>query len=115
MVDEASKKEPLVADNRQHPRKAAHPPVVFQLGDGPREDAHCRDISLGGAFLETKRKIAYETRVKVFIFLPALKAETMVESVVRWSTGDGMGVQFGVMGAKETAALVELLAAVGEG
>ncbi len=103
-----------MADNRKHPRKAAHPPVAFQVGDGPREDAHCRDLSLGGAFLETKRKIAYETRVSVFLYLPALKAETRVESVVRWSAGDGMGVQFGVMGAKETAALIELLASAGD-
>jgi type IV pilus assembly protein PilZ len=114
MVDEASKKEPFVADNRQHPRKAIHPTVAFQVGDGPRENAHCRDISLGGAFLETTRKIPYETRVKVFVYLPALKAETMVESVVRWSTPDGMGVQFGVMGGRETSALIELLASVGE-
>jgi type IV pilus assembly protein PilZ len=103
-----------VADSRKHPRKAAHPPVAFQVGDGPRENARCRDISLGGAFLETTRRLAYETRLKVFVFLPSLKRETIVESTVRWSTAEGMGVQFGVMGAKETASLVELLATAGE-
>jgi hypothetical protein len=98
-----------VADNRQYPRKSVELRIAFQIGDGPREDARCRDLSLGGAFLETAKKLPYETKLKVFIQFPGQKSETEIESTVRWSTADGMGVQFGVMGARETTALTELL------
>lgn len=98
-------------ENRQHPRKPLHPPVAFQVGEGPRVNALCRDISLGGMFIETNQAAPYGAKVRVFVQLPGLKQETAVDSIVRWSTREGMGVQFGVMGARETHALTDLLAA----
>jgi type IV pilus assembly protein PilZ len=38
-----------------------------------------------------------------------LREEAVVDAVVRWSKPDGMGVQFGVMGARETHALTQML------
>ncbi len=38
---------------RKYPRKAVEAAVAFQTGDGPRVDARCRDVSLGGMFIET--------------------------------------------------------------
>ena len=51
----------------------------------------------------------------VFIELPGLLDEdgkpavAVVTSTVRWTTPDGMGVQFGPMGVRETHALVRAL------
>lgn len=97
-------------DKRQHPRKIIEADVAFQVGGGPRIDARCRDVSLGGMFIETASPPPYGAAVRVFLRLPGLKDEVVVDTIVRWSKPDGMGVQFGVMGARETHALIELLA-----
>jgi PilZ domain len=101
----------MVPESRKHPRRKLQAPVAYQIGAGPRVDAACRDASLGGMFIETTERPAYGTRLKVFVVLPGRKEETTIDAVVRWATAEGMGVQFGVMGARDTAALVELLAA----
>jgi len=98
-----------VPENRQHPRKELHPPVAFQVGDGPRIGAVCHDISLGGMFIETSEPARFGQKVRVMLTLPGMKSETVVEATVRWTKPSGMGVQFGVMGARETHALTQLL------
>ena len=99
-----------MTENRQHPRKAIQVAVAFQLGSGERVEASCRDISLGGMFVETDAPPPYGAEVIVFLSLPGLRAESALKSTVRWTQrGSGMGLQFSVMGARETHALVELL------
>ena len=55
------------------------------------------------------------TSVVVFLELPGLLDEdgkpavAVVTSTVRWTTPQGMGVQFGPMGVRETHALVRAL------
>jgi type IV pilus assembly protein PilZ len=98
-----------VAEHRQHPRKSLHSTLAFRIGEGPRVDALCRDVSLGGIFIETASPPPYGTKIAVFMLLPGLKEPVTVEATVRWAKPDGMGVQFGVMGARETHALTQLL------
>jgi type IV pilus assembly protein PilZ len=97
-------------DKRQHPRKIIEADVAFQVAGNPRLEARYRDVSLGGMFIETEAVAPYGTPVRVFLRLPGLKDEVTVDTIVRWSKPGGMGVQFGVMGARETHALIELLA-----
>lgn len=98
-----------MAESRLHPRKQVHPPVAFQLQGGPRVDAVCSDLSLGGMFIETPSPAPFGTRMTVFLTLPGLKSEVSVDAIVRWTKPTGMGVQFGTMGARETYALTKLL------
>jgi hypothetical protein len=98
-----------VTEHRKHPRKAIESEVAFQIGAGPRVEARCRDVSLGGMFIDTEAPPPYGAPVRVFLRLPGLAGEVTIESIVRWSTRAGMGVQFGVMGARETHALTRLL------
>lgn len=98
-----------MSDSRQHPRKVIHPPVAFQVGEGPRIDGVCENISLGGMYIQTPNPVAFGTALVVFVQLPGLKQEVAVKSIVRWTKPDGMGVQFGVMGARETHALTQLI------
>lgn len=95
-------------EKRAHPRRALHPPVAFSISGGPRVDAYCRDISLGGAFLETALVPLFASEVTLYICL----ADTTFEApaTVRWTGPGGMGVQFGRLGARETNALVDFLA-----
>jgi PilZ domain len=95
-------------DNRKYPRKAVEAIVAFQAGEGPRVDARCRDVSLGGMFIETSPPLPYGAKLRIYLPLPGLDAG--IECVVRWAKPDGMGVQFGAMGARETHALTRLLA-----
>lgn len=99
----------MVTDKRQHPRKAIEADVAFQIGDGPRTEARCRDVSLGGMFIDTDAQVAYGTKVKVFLRLPGYRGEAIIDAIVRWAKPGGMGVQFGVMGARETHGLTEML------
>lgn len=97
-------------EKRQHPRKVVEIGVAYQMGDGPRVDATCFDISLGGMFIETRTPAGFGDEVLVFLRLPGLNDEAKVKSKVRWTEPTGMGVQFGMMGARETYALTKLIA-----
>jgi len=46
--------------------------------------------------------------VVVYATLPGEKAPFAMPGVVRWCRPDGMGVQFGNLGARETHAITEL-------
>lgn len=107
-------------ENRKHPRKSIDSSVGWSLPSAARVDVRCRDISLGGCFLEVVGASgnvmpAFGDAVVVYLDLPGLvdetgrQVETVVPSTVRWTTSAGMGVQFGPMGARETAALLQLI------
>jgi PilZ domain len=98
-----------VSENRQHPRKSVASEVAFQLENGSRLAARCRDVSLGGMFIETATPAPYGTPLRVYARLPGLRGEAVIDAIVRWAKPDGMGVQFGSMGARETHALTVLL------
>lgn len=99
-----------MTEHRQHPRKPIQLSVSFTSADGARVEASCRDISLGGMFIETTAPPSYGAEVVVHLVLPGLLQGTDVKSIVRWTQkGVGMGVQFGTMGARETHALVQML------
>jgi type IV pilus assembly protein PilZ len=99
-----------LTENRQHPRKSIVAEVAFETGEGPRTEARCRDLSLGGTFIETRAPLHYGATLRLHLPLPGLRGGATIDAVVRWSTPDGMGVQFGRMGARETHALTLLLA-----
>ncbi|MEZ4294526.1 MAG: PilZ domain-containing protein [Polyangiaceae bacterium] len=97
-------------ENRQHPRRSIELPAAFQFEGGDRVPASLRDVSLGGVFLETEAPAPYGARIVIHVKLPGLKDESTIQATVRWvKKGSGMGVQFGVMGARETHALLSLL------
>jgi type IV pilus assembly protein PilZ len=99
----------IVRDHRQHPRKSVQAPVAFKLDDGPLIEATCRDLSLGGMFVETLAPAPFGATVTVYLPLPGLRHEATIRATVRWTKPNGMGIQFGVMGARETHALMQLL------
>ncbi len=66
-----------------------------------------KDVSVGGMFIETMRPVHFGTEVTVCLTLPGSKDELTLPAVVRWVRNDGMGVQFGLLGARETHAITE--------
>jgi hypothetical protein len=95
---------------REHHRLAAELAVRYEVQDGEWLEAVARDLSLGGAFIDTAQIPAFGTSVRLALELPNGKGTIEVAGVVRWSNASGFGMQFGLLGAKETHVLVGLLA-----
>jgi Tfp pilus assembly protein PilZ len=99
-----------VVELRRHPRASFDGPVEFAAkGSSERVAGQCRDISLGGMYVQTPRPLAFGTELVVHVTLPGHKAAVVLPAVVRWTRpGEGMGLQFGLTGARETHAITEL-------
>jgi hypothetical protein len=71
--------------------------------------ARARNISIGGMFIETVRPAPFGSSIVVDLALPDLPELGKLSCTVRWTNAEGMGVQFGMMGARETHGIVKLL------
>jgi hypothetical protein len=70
-----------------------------------------RDISMGGMYVESESSPAFGAKVTILCHLPGATAPTRLPAIVRWAKPDGFGVQFGLLGAKETHLLANLMRA----
>jgi Tfp pilus assembly protein PilZ len=80
------------------------------LGSALRMDGVGRDISLGGMFIQTDVPGHFGERIVVYLTLPGGKRQMALPAIVRWGREDGIGVQFGELGAHDTHAVVEFMA-----
>jgi hypothetical protein len=82
--------------------------VAWQAADGPRNISRVRDLSAGGAFIQTTIPVAIGTCVEMLFALP--EGETRVDGIVRYADGkSGIGVEFTTMGAGDRARVQQLL------
>jgi len=106
-----------VVELRRHPRVPFDSPVEFVAkGSSERCAGRCKDLSLGGMYVQTPEALPFGIDLVVHISLPGMKMPLAMPAVVRWTRhGEGMGLQFGLIGARETHAITELarLAAIG--
>ena len=95
---------------RRYQRAPLDVPVEFVAkGKAQRLGGRAKDISLGGMYVVTPEPLEFGAELVVHVSLPGHKAPFALPAVVRWSrTGDGMGLQFGLIGARETHAITEL-------
>ncbi len=97
-------------DLRRYQRAAIDVPVEFAAkGKSDRAPGHATDISLGGMFIQTDQPLPFSTEIVVHVTLPRQRAPFALPAVVRWAGPRGMGVQFGLIGARETHAITELV------
>jgi uncharacterized protein (TIGR02266 family) len=68
-----------------------------------------KDVSVGGMFIETVYVAPFGSEVTIHMRLPQSKEELVLPGVVRWVRDDGMGIQFGNLGAKETHEITEVV------
>jgi hypothetical protein len=98
---------------RREPRVVANIWVTIErTGPRSRFDAVAVNLGLGGAFIESEPSLSYGEMVIVHLPLPGLPGALALTAVVRWKNDAGFGVQFLEMGAKETHALAQALAAL---
>jgi uncharacterized protein (TIGR02266 family) len=85
-------------------------PVNFiNKGSTALISGRAKDVSVGGMFVETMRPSQFGTEVTVRLRLPQSKDELTLPAVVRWVRDGGMGVQFGLLGARETHEITEVV------
>lgn len=103
-----------MVDLRRTPRVPLHKAVEFSADsdDVPiRMEGTGRDISLGGMFIETAAPCAEGERITIHLTLPEGRRELTLPAIVRWNSKEGMGVQFGSLGARDTHDITTFVAA----
>jgi type IV pilus assembly protein PilZ len=89
-------------------RKRVDLPGTLHLDDDSKQDVHISDMCPGGAFVELETPPPFGSQVKLAIKLPS--GHVVVDATVRWAKGVGVGVQFGLLGVRQTYAITEHLA-----
>jgi type IV pilus assembly protein PilZ len=99
-----------VAELRRHQRALLDVALEFEAkGSTERIAGRSRDVSVGGMFILTATPLPFGADLVVHVTMPGQKSPFALPGVVRWSkNGEGMGVQFGLVGARETHAITEL-------
>jgi len=82
----------------------------MRKGSEKRVTGQSADISLGGMFVETQTPEAFGTEIVVHVHVPGEPSAFALPGIVRWTEAGGMGVQFQLLGARETHAITELVA-----
>jgi type IV pilus assembly protein PilZ len=59
-------------------------------------------------YIESEAQVAFGTQVTIVLRLPNAKADSRLPGVIRWLKPGGFGVQFGLLGARDTHAISEL-------
>ena len=96
-------------------RRSARSPINAHLeftekgADGKAISGVAKDISVGGMFIQTNSPAAFGASVEVRIRVPGHKEDMILPGVVRWTRADGMGLQFGLLGARETHVITEIV------
>jgi hypothetical protein len=99
-----------VQEKRRHFRKHVSLDVEFNVAEGPRQPGVCRDFSLGGVHVDTTSPAPFGANVTIYLRLKGASAVSALPGIVRWVKPGSMGVQFGLLGARETYAITEMLA-----
>ncbi|MBV8759557.1 MAG: PilZ domain-containing protein [Deltaproteobacteria bacterium] len=77
--------------------------------EGDDFDVEIKNVSLGGALVRISHPLAMGARVHLTFVLDGLLEVIDATTVVRWRTGDQVGLQFDGLRARETWALSQYL------
>ena len=99
-------------EKRKYQRAELSTEVTVSAADGLTFTTQSRDVGLGGIFLVGPMRVPIGTQVSLRFELP-VQGPLSVPAFVRWSTGRGFGLQFGLLGARETHALVDFVRSCG--
>ena len=85
--------------------------MFVRKGGEKRGSGQSADISLGGMYIETTTPEPFGADIVVHLHVPGEPSAYALPGIVRWTDASGMGVQFGLLGARETHTITELVAA----
>ncbi len=101
-------------DKRRHPRAPCNldvscaPETPSADGAGPYQ-GKAKDLGPGGMFIESAGMPKFGDKLVITLRLPGTQTDAQLPAVVRWSTPLGFGVQFGLLGARDTHAITQLM------
>lgn len=96
-------------EKRVHARAPIDIAVACKTPEGVSASGVAKDISVGGVYIESEKTFEFNTQLTIHISLPGTNGELALPAVVRWSKPGGFGVQFQLLGARETHAITNLL------
>jgi hypothetical protein len=102
----ASGERTRVRNRRALNRLPVSLPVTL-IWDEQSHEAIVTDLGMGGGFVECEVQAPFATAL-VMVVQHRL-GELSLPATVRWNGERGMGMQFGLLGARETHAIAELL------
>ena len=103
-----------MTDLRRTPRAPLDATVGYSIKGGADElYGQARDISLGGMFIAVSEAPAFGAEIDVVVVIPGEKIAFALPAIVRWARDGGMGIQFGLLGARETYAITEYVSKSG--
>lgn len=96
-------------EKRRHPRVSIQVGVTCEIeGEEPFEGT-VNDLSVGGVFIESAAVPRFGAKITIMGTLPGTQGVLRLPGVVRWRKDSGFGVQFGLLGAKETHAIAQVI------
>jgi hypothetical protein len=95
-------------EKRAHSRSVVRIAVTCTTDGGATISGMSRDMSTGGMYVEANEIPAFGTKIGLRLDAPGLY-EITLPGIVRWTKVDGFGVQFQLLGARETHALAALV------
>jgi hypothetical protein len=98
-----------VYEKRRHHRVPLEATVTCRSTEVEAEPVQCearaRDISIGGMYLQSAEPPPLGRKMELSFQLPGNSVVLRLPAIVRWFGTDGFGVQFQLLGAKETHAI----------
>ena len=83
-------------DQRRHPRTACTILTEYMVDDQVHKDL-IKNISLGGAFIESRYPIPPDLVISQSFFFPNFEIPIRSRSKIVWTTPNGFGVQFEIV------------------
>jgi hypothetical protein len=96
-------------DRRTHPRAEIETAILCERVGGPPLEGVTKDLGIGGTFIETTELLPFGARVVVVGRLPGTTSDLRLPGIVRWQKRNGIGVQFDVLGPRETHAILTIV------
>jgi hypothetical protein len=96
-------------DRRAHPRAEVAIAILCERVGGPPLEGVTSDLGIGGTFIETTELLPFGTRVVIVGRLPGTTTDLRLPGIVRWQKTNGIGVQFDVLGPRETHAILTIV------
>ena len=100
--------EAFVNEKRRHERVALDLPLICETGAAPIIGT-AADISVGGMYVQSETAPAFGSNITIVMELSGASGTVRLPGAVRWVKPGGFGVQFGLLGARETHTIAQLM------
>jgi type IV pilus assembly protein PilZ len=89
-------------------RIKAEIPAELTAEGGARLTCRMKDVSVGGARVEVDARVPFGSTVVMRLRLPGSPHDLVLPAIVRWTRPGVVGLQFGLLGARETHLITSL-------